>query len=67
MATGCCSGTKKKTPSCDEVLKGSLNLLVTKGPEETTEKSVDEMRYALSMSGFSLAVQSRDLKSGLDP
>jgi hypothetical protein len=27
---------KKKTPSCDEVLKGSLNREVTKGPEETT-------------------------------
>jgi len=28
--------TKKKAPFCNEALKGSLNLMVSKGPEETT-------------------------------
>ena len=29
---------KKKASFCNEALKGSLNLMVSKGPEETTGK-----------------------------
>jgi len=32
--------TKKKASFCNEALKGSLNLKVSKGPEETTGKSL---------------------------
>ena len=31
--------TKKKASSCNEALKGSLNLMVSKGPEETTGRN----------------------------
>jgi hypothetical protein len=30
---------KKKAPFCNEALKGSLNLKVSKGPEETTGRN----------------------------
>jgi hypothetical protein len=36
---------KKKAPSCDEALKGSLNLKVSKGPEETRGWN---LRFAVS-------------------
>jgi hypothetical protein len=32
---------KKKAPFCNEALKGSLNLKVSKGPEETTGGNSD--------------------------
>lgn len=31
-----CEKCKKKAPFYNEALKGSLNLMVSKGPEETT-------------------------------
>lgn len=39
---------KKKASFCNEALKGSLNLMVSKGPEETTGEKcllLDGMNY----------------------
>jgi hypothetical protein len=46
-------GAKKKAPSCNEALKGSLNLMVSKGPEETTGRN-KEFLMGLIISGFPL-------------
>jgi hypothetical protein len=45
--------SKKKGPVRDEALKGSLNLMVSKGPEETNGESTAAFVNAI-MSGFSL-------------
>ncbi len=44
---------QKKAPSYNEALKGSLNLMVSKGPEETTGGNTC-VSVELIMSGFSL-------------
>jgi hypothetical protein len=35
--------TKKKASFCNEALKGSLNLKVSKGPEETTGRDSETL------------------------
>jgi hypothetical protein len=45
---------KKKAPFCNEALKGSLNLKVSKGPEETTGRNQKFLMIKLSQ-GFPLA------------
>ncbi len=55
--------TKKKAPSCDEALKGSLNLKVTKGPEETTRKNGTSDNLESVCQGFPLLYSLRLQKS----
>jgi hypothetical protein len=44
---------EKKAPFCNEALKGSLNLKVSKGPEETTGRNYGFLMNFI-ISGFSL-------------